>query len=211
MNKIPTLYLRDWDNDPEYITRTPNLSALWVFANEGIATRKYDGTCVMFDGDCWWARREVKGHQTAPSNFVQTTEPDPNTNRVMGWIPMENSQYERFWREATSDGNALWWAPGTYELCGPRIGRNPEFLDDYMLYKHSEAQQLQLQLTNHNELSFDLLWHYVVYLKLAQNIEGIVWHHKTDPTKMAKIKALDFKHIRGLHDYLPTNSSQLQQ
>ena len=36
----------------------------WVIAGEGVATRKYDGTCVMYDGDEWWARREVKPGKT---------------------------------------------------------------------------------------------------------------------------------------------------
>ncbi|WP_255273315.1 hypothetical protein [Actinomadura madurae] len=31
-----------------------------MFAGEGRATRKYDGTCVRFDGGRWLARREVK-------------------------------------------------------------------------------------------------------------------------------------------------------
>jgi hypothetical protein len=41
-----------------------------VLDGEGVATRKYDGTCVMFDGDGWWARREVKPGKTAPAGFV---------------------------------------------------------------------------------------------------------------------------------------------
>src|SRR5207237_1222319 len=60
MQKIPTLFVRD-EQDRRYVTEVVTPGCEWVMADEGQATRKFDGTCVMLDqhGD-WWARREVK-------------------------------------------------------------------------------------------------------------------------------------------------------
>ena len=60
MRKIPTALVRDPDDRAHVLDEvTPGCE--WVFAGEGIATRKYDGTCTMLDGNGkWWARREVK-------------------------------------------------------------------------------------------------------------------------------------------------------
>jgi hypothetical protein len=82
MKKIPTLFLRD-ENDRAHVTSTPNPECAWVFEGEGVATRKYDGTCVMRDEDGdWWARREVKPGKTPPPNW---TEADRERDHVATW------------------------------------------------------------------------------------------------------------------------------
>lgn len=58
MQKIPTMFVRDPDN-MRYVIDEVTPGCEWVLAGEGTPTRKYDGTCVMFDGAEWWARREV--------------------------------------------------------------------------------------------------------------------------------------------------------
>ena len=51
MRKIPTLYVRDWDGDRRYVLPQVTPGCEWVVVNgEGVATRKFDGTCVMYDG-----------------------------------------------------------------------------------------------------------------------------------------------------------------
>jgi hypothetical protein len=70
VRKIPTLFLRDWDGDPKYVTREPNPECAWVFDGEGEPTVKWDGTCVMLDEEGkWWARREVKLGREIPFGF----------------------------------------------------------------------------------------------------------------------------------------------
>ena len=86
MRKIPTLFVRDWDGDPRYVTREVTPGCEWVMAGEGRATRKFDGTCVMFDGERWWARREVKAGKQAPAGFTEI-EHDLETGKTVGWEP----------------------------------------------------------------------------------------------------------------------------
>ena len=68
MKKIPTVFRRDPD-DMRHVTSEVHPDCQWVLDGEGTPTRKYDGTCVMFDGTRWWARREVKPGKTAPNGF----------------------------------------------------------------------------------------------------------------------------------------------
>lgn len=83
MRKIPTLFKRDLDDMRKVLPEvTPGCE--WVLAGEGTATRKYDGTCCMFDGERWWARREVKPGKQAPANF-QAIETDETTGKTVGW------------------------------------------------------------------------------------------------------------------------------
>lgn len=84
MRKIPTLFARDWDGDRRYVLPEVTPGCEWVIEGDGVATRKYDGTCVMFDGDRWWARREVKEGKAAPAGFV-ALETDPETGKTVGW------------------------------------------------------------------------------------------------------------------------------
>ena len=45
MKKIPTIFKRNPGNMRELFNE-PNPFCQWVFAGEGAATQKYDGTCV---------------------------------------------------------------------------------------------------------------------------------------------------------------------
>lgn len=58
MNKIPTTFERDWNGDRSLVTEVVHPGCEWVVEGAGQALRKYDGTCVMFDGTDWWARRD---------------------------------------------------------------------------------------------------------------------------------------------------------
>ena len=44
MQKIPTLFERDWTGDRSRVLDKVNPEAAWVLAGEGVATRKRDGT-----------------------------------------------------------------------------------------------------------------------------------------------------------------------
>ena len=57
MNKIPTLFVRDFGpgGRGRYVTSELTPGCGWVLAGEGVPTRKFDGTCMMFDGDRWWS------------------------------------------------------------------------------------------------------------------------------------------------------------
>lgn len=178
MQKIKTLFVRD-PEDRAHVTREVTPGCEWVIDGEGVATRKYDGTCVMYDGERWWARREVKPNRPMPVNFVPVTL-DSVTGKTMGWEPIEQSGFARWHAEALN--RELPFRPGTYELLGPKINGNPEKLDVHWLICHAAAAKLPGAPRTFDELR--------EYLIARPNMEGIVWHHGDG--RMAKLKRKDF-------------------
>lgn len=177
MRKIPTLFARDWDGDRRYVLPQVTPGCEWVIAGEGTPTRKYDGTCVLREGNYWLVRREVKEGKPVPDGFV-AVETDPETGKTIGWEPIGQSGFAKWHAEATGEGR---WGTGTYELIGPKINGNPEGEAEHRLVKHEDAQPLEGVPTDHGKLAEWLHSH---------PYEGIVWHHPDG--RMAKIKARDF-------------------
>lgn len=192
MNKIPTVFVRD-ENDRRYVTEAVTPGCEWVVAGEGIATRKYDGTCVMADADGkWWARREVKPGKAAPPNFVAVATDDA-TGKTVGWEPIGQSAFAKYHAEAVEDIESIGederhipWTPGTFELVGPKINGNPEKLAGHQLMRHSMAERLSF--TNR---SFAELRRVLLFLNERYGYEGVVFHHPEG--HMAKLKARDFR------------------
>lgn len=183
MKKIPTVYARDWDGNPKYVTREVNPECQWVLDGAGVATRKFDGTCVLFDGARWFARREVKPGRPIPPNFL-AVEDDPTTGKWMGWEPIEQSSFAKFHAEALAESAnpaPEAWVVGTYELVGPKINRNPEGEDLHRLYLHADADRFEDLPLDYDGLRTWLHGH---------GYEGIVWHNADG--RMAKLKAKDF-------------------
>ncbi|TDD37852.1 hypothetical protein E1287_07285 [Actinomadura sp. KC06] len=181
MRKIPTIFVRDWENDPSRVTREPNPDCAWVFAGEGRATRKLDGTATRLDEDGrWWGRREVKPGKTPPPNF-QLVQVDDRTGKRTGWQPIEDTPYAKVHVEALNF--ALEHGPqfelGTYELCGPKINRDPEQFGVHFLIRHGTHELDDVPL------DFDGLAAWL----LAHPYEGIVWHHPDG--RLAKLKRRD--------------------
>lgn len=146
MRKIPTLFVRD-ENDRAHVTEQVTPGCEWVLAGEGVATRKYDGTCVAFDGREW----------------------------TMGWEPVAQSSFAKFHAEALE--YALPIAPAaevvTYELIGPKINGNPEGVSHHMLVRHSDAQTFGSSGVPrvHKDLRT------LVQALAKDGWEGLVWHH----------------------------------
>lgn len=191
MRKIPTLFKRD-PEDMRHVTDEVNPECKWVLAGEGTATRKYDGTCVMFDGQDWWARREVKPGKTPPAGWVEADHDDVTGKRV-GWEPVGQSPFAKFHAEAVEPGEQFGaligrqMPAGTYELVGPKINGNPERADRHRLQPHGNAEQFDYE---DMPLDFEHLREYVLWLA-EDGIEGVVWHHEDG--RMAKLKGRDFK------------------
>jgi hypothetical protein len=181
MKKIPTLFLRD-ENDRAHVTSTPNPECAWVFEGEGVATRKYDGTCVFFDGREWWARREVKPGKTPPPMFAEV-DYDEVTGKAVGWEPIAQSSFAKFHDEALIEALPDPFEVGTYELCGPRVNGNPERLLAHRLFRHGEVFVTV-------QTDYDWLASALPELRRINAVEGIVWHHPDG--RMAKLKGRDF-------------------
>ena len=191
MRKIPTLFKRDPD-DMKRVLPEVHPDCQWVLDGEGVATRKYDGTCVMLDDSGqWWARREVKPGKTPPPNY-RPEQHDEATGKAVGWEPIEQSPFVKAFRRAllegevdedTGDGVPREFAPGTYELCGPKVQGNPERYPAHRLVRHADAERypalnMPLGIDELRTALRSIPW------------EGIVWHHPDG--RMAKLKARDF-------------------
>lgn len=186
MRKIPTLFARDRATGKVDTTQvTPGCE--WVIAGEGVATRKFDGTCTMLDADGgWWARREVKPGKTPPPGWRETDH-DPVTGRRVGWEPIVQSSFARFHAEAlTMPTVPPDRRPGTYELIGPKINGNPERTTDHRLVRHgcwiiAPPERIEPE--------------HMGCLALSRNRwEGVVWwRDPNDPDcDKAKLKGRDF-------------------
>jgi hypothetical protein len=187
MRKIPTLFRRDPDN-PRHVLPDITPGCEWVLDGEGIATRKYDGTCMLIRRDGLavnvFARREVKPGKEPPPNFREVDH-DPVTDKRVGWEPLDQTGWGKLVNEALGDPGAD-WMPGTYELCGPKVNGNPEGYPDHRLIRHADAQRYPL---SDQALTFPVLRGIVCDLG-ARGWEGLVWHHPDG--RMAKLKARDF-------------------
>ena len=185
MEKIPTLFRRDPDDLKRVLTEV-NPGCEWVLAGEGVATCKFDGTCVQLDdGGRWWARREVKPGKAAPDGFAAVMT-DETTGKTVGWEPVEQSGFAKWHAQALAEHDGEPFAPGTYELCGPKVNGNPEAYVLHVLVAHATAPtavELDYPLT------FDAARDAVLALR-EQGVEGIVWHHPDG--RMAKLKGRDF-------------------
>lgn len=194
MKKIPTLFIRN-PEDMKHVLPDINPACWWVFAGEGTATRKWDGTCVRLDtGGNWWARREVKPGRTAPAGFVEV-EHDENTGKTVGWEPIYQSAFVKFWDEAWQrqrDSGAV-IEPGTFELIGPKINGNPESLEHHRLIRHGWTKLSHREFLNGIGRSYDELKRFFQgdMPESLTGIEGIVYHHPDG--RMAKIKRRDFQ------------------
>lgn len=198
MQKIPVLFKF---NEEHKVIPELNPKAAWVLEEPVIAHRKYDGTCMFFDGYQWFVRREVKPQSEPPKDFT-LVEIDPNTGKQFGWIPGESSSFRKFFDEALLyppmdcdiiDQRSGMYESGTYELIGPKINANPEKLKKHRLMPHARAEQLgDIQI-----LELDLAQDVEeVYAQLKQElyhlpIEGIIFKDLA-MHKMAKLRRKDF-------------------
>jgi len=175
MKKIPTIFGRNLANMKEVLP-TQNPVCAWVFAGEGVATRKYDGTCCKVEGKKLWKRREIKPGQPVPDGFVEE-QVDPNTGKRVGWMLVDCSDsQDRYHCEAFIDQ-----PDGTYELIGPKVQGNPEKADKHVLVSHAAAEVFD---DCPRELDALKAWF------ADRDIEGIVFHHPDG--RKAKIKKRDF-------------------
>ena len=182
MKKIPSLFLRDFENNPRFITLVVNSDAAWVLNNEGTPTRKYDGTCCAIIDGVFLKRYEVRRGAKSPYGFIPADEVDQKSGKQQGWVEIGNGNEDKWHREAYEKLEDK--SDGTFELLGPKVQGNPERMETHILKRHSEADVL-----NGVPLTFDGIKDFLKDL----DFEGIVWHHNKDG-RMAKIKKKDFRY-----------------
>lgn len=177
MKKIPTLFARNHDGD-KLVRDEVTPGCEWVLAGEGVATRKFDGTCCLVQGGVLYKRHELRPGKAAPPGFVEADR-DATTGKVFGWLPVGEGPEDRWHREAVSQALP---PDGTYELCGPKVQGNPEGFATHLLVRHGE-KELPLCPCDFAGIK--------TFLAMSPGMEGVVWHHPDG--RMAKIKRRDFK------------------
>lgn len=182
MKKIPTIFDRDWDGDRSRVLNVPNGSCDWVFAGEGVATRKLDGTsCLIRDGKLY-KRRELRKGDAKPADF-ELADLDSETGKMVGWMPVGDGPEDRYHREAFAYDTGTPLVDGTYELIGPKVQGNPEHTMGAVLIRHGEGMAGAIEGVPR---TFYGLREWLD----GKDIEGIVFHHPDG--RMAKIKVRDF-------------------
>lgn len=178
MKKIPTLFVRDEGTNRKYVKNEVIDGCQWVLDGEGVATRKYDGTCCMLRDGVLYKRREVKKGKPTPPGFEQE-DYDETTGKTVGWLLVGDGPEDALARE-TYTANVV-SLDGTYELCGPKVNGNPEGFNAHYLVPHNEAELLPDAPRDFDSLATWLGSH---------SFEGIVWHHPDG--RMVKLKKRDF-------------------
>lgn len=186
MKKIPTLYVRDWDNNPKYVTDHINPECDWVFDPNipSKATYKWDGTAVLIKGGIMYARHTLRRGKPEPEGWIPATDEDPNTGKTEGWKLVTDDPEFRYHRLAYTG-----WVPdSTYELIGPKVQGNPHDLRTVRLEPHGTEIRTIPTLTPKALRA---------YFKVAKDndpgFEGIVWHALDGSGRMAKLKARDLR------------------
>lgn len=181
MKKIPNIFLRS--DDRSVVIPTPNPEASWVFDGEGLATRKYDGSCCRITEEdgmrTLWKRYDCKRGKKPPEGFVAAQEPDAITGHHPGWFRCDRSKPDDKYFFEGFDRNKR-QQTGTYELCGPKVQGNPEGLRSHLLLLHGDDIVFGVPR------DFEGLKEFLRPL----GIEGIVFHHADG--RMAKIRTEDF-------------------
>lgn len=182
MKKTPSLFQRNYDGD-RLVRDELVPGSEWVANGEGVATKKIDGTCCRWHDGKLWKRYELKAGKTAPAGFEPAQEADQVTGDIPGWVPIGDGPDDARHREAlVAAGGSLF--DGTYELCGPKVQKNPEGYDSHVLIRHG------CEVLQDCPRTFEGLKE---YLK-DRDIEGVVWHHPDG--RMVKIKGKDFGYGR---------------
>ena len=187
MKKISTLFKKDPNNLGRVINEI-NPENQWVFDGEGIATRKFDGTATAIINGELYKRYDVKKGKQVPENAIPCQEPDEITGHWPHWVRCERDNPANKWHFIAFDELEK-KEDGTYELCGEKIQKNPEKVEEHKLVKHG-CEVLQLP-----SLDFEYLKAFLS--DTANDIEGIVFHHKSDG-RMCKLRKSDFGVKRGV-------------
>jgi hypothetical protein len=185
MEKIPTIFVRDKNNGGK-ITETVYEGCEWVFAGEGTATEKIDGTNVRLtirSNTC--VRLEKRCNPTKVQKAKGVIEP---------WYTDadQNDPADKYIYAAIEGTDLSEWPDGEHcaEAIGPSIQGNPLGLERHTLVPFN----LKIPSFDNVPRSFEGLKYFLSVCDSKYSpghpIEGIVFHHQDG--RRAKIKRKDF-------------------
>jgi hypothetical protein len=185
MKKIPSLFKRDYEKTRMVYNEVVPGSE-WVLAGEGRPTEKFDGTsCALLqvgEKRLYVKRYTLQPGKKRPKYWIPTGDPDENTGKQTGWVPVGCSDADMWHVEGLVSLEAFVFDNPTFELVGPKVQGNPYGLTVHDLWRHGMDREDGLG----DPRTFEEIR---TYLSRAE-IEGIVWHH--DDGRMVKIKRRDF-------------------
>lgn len=152
MKKIPTLFIREFENHhvkKVYNKVTPGLE--WVLEGEGIATIKFDGSCCAIINGELYKRYDAKKGKKVPEGAIKCQEEaDPITGHLPCWVKCdENNPSDKWFISAFKDykiktAKYPQFAANedyqTFEAVGPHFQGNPYNLEKDTLVIHGKAE-----------------------------------------------------------------------
>lgn len=184
MKKITTLYNKNLEQLGLVINQI-NPQNQWVLDGEAIPTRKYDGTaCAVIDG-LLYKRYDVKKGREAPDGAIPCQDADEITGHHPHWLLCRRIEAsdKYFFEGFNSLADLGKVQDGTYELIGEKVQGNPEKIKGHNLVMHG------ISILDLPALEFEAIKRYLA--NPENDIEGIVFHHKTDG-RMCKLRKSDF-------------------
>lgn len=187
MKKIPTLFVREYDDGGIILTRDVLPGFEWVLAGEGEATEKVDGACCAVINGKFYKRFDAKRGKEPPKGAIPCqAEPDRFTGNWPHWVEVSTKAAGDKWF-VHAWANTPWigdmqdpdtW--GTYEAVGLHFQSNPYGLDDDFLERHGRIKVKDFPR------DFDGMREYF----RTHPIEGVVFWKDGQP--QCKIKRSDF-------------------
>lgn len=188
MKKMKSLFIRNFNKQDVSITTEVQEGCEWVLEGEGIATRKYDGTCCLVIGNNIYKRFDYKKGRNLPEGAIPCQlEADSITGHFPHWVICSDTnpadKYHLIAFNAQKDN----LYDGTYELCGEHFQSNIDKIVEKgdILIKHG------IDILENVPRTFEGIKE---YLK-THEIEGIVFHRQNGD--LCKIKRSDFGFFWG--------------
>jgi hypothetical protein len=176
MKKMSTLFVKDPTNLGK-VTDQVDPNNAWALT-EGKATRKFDGTSCAIIAGILYKRYDAKKGKTPPADAIPCQEADPHSGHHPHWAPCM-AFTDKFHQEAYDQLEVK--LDGTYELCGPKVQKNPEGFPTHVLVRHGSVE-----VPRPESMDFESVRSWV----LSMPFEGIVFHHEDG--RMCKIRRKDF-------------------
>ena len=177
MKKIPTLFLRTFENHKVVgITNEITAGCEEAFLH-GDATLKIDGSCCAIIGGEFYKRYDAKKGKKPPVGAIPCCDPDPITGHHPHWVKVDDKPENKWFVNAYN--NTPDRKDGTYEAIGVHFQGNPYGLCDDILQPHG-TEKVDVPRT------FDGI---KTFLSVYE-IEGLVFWLNGDP--VCKIKRTDF-------------------